>query len=157
MIKRDEVVTTDLTSVVRSIEKQLTDKIAQSLRNTNDAQTKNQEQFTAMQKVIDKLKTTQQDKSSEVDNVHKKIRVLQQETDQIRGLHSMLMETGQKIEILEGKSQENKLAITNINKLIAAQPKQQVEKEGGLTGDAKLLESQIRDLRNTMGKRLDNL
>jgi hypothetical protein len=69
----------------------------------------------------------------------------------------MLMETGQKIEILEGKSQENKLAITNINKFIAAQPKQQVEKEGGLTGDAKLLESQIRDLRNTMGKRLDNL
>jgi hypothetical protein len=37
MIKRDEVVTTDLTSVVKSIEKQLSDKIAQSLRNTNDA------------------------------------------------------------------------------------------------------------------------
>ena len=76
-----------------------------------------------MQKVIDKLRSTYQDKSAEVDNVHKKIRLLQQETDQIRGLHSMLMETGQKIEILEGKSQENKLAINNINKVIAAQPK----------------------------------
>jgi hypothetical protein len=52
--------------------------------------------------------------------VHKKLRALQQDTDQIRGLHSMLMETGQKIEILEGKSQENKLAIANINKVIAA-------------------------------------
>jgi len=53
----------------------------------------------------------------------------------------MLMETGQKIEIVEGKTQENKLAIANINKTIATQPKQQVEKEGGLTGDAKVLES----------------
>jgi hypothetical protein len=53
----------------------------------------------------------------------------------------MLMETGQKIEIVEGKTQENKLAIANINKTIAAQPKQQVEKEGGLIGDAKVLES----------------
>lgn len=77
MIKRDEVVSNDLTSVVKSIEKQLQDKIAQSLRNTNDAQTKNQEQFTAMQKVIDKLRTTQQDKSAELDNVHKKLRLLQ--------------------------------------------------------------------------------
>jgi hypothetical protein len=32
----------------------------------------------------------------------------------------MLMETGQKIEILEGKAQENRLAIVNINKTIAA-------------------------------------
>lgn len=77
MIKWDEVVSNDLTSVVKSIEKQLQDKIAQSLRNTNDAQTKNQEQFTAMQKVIDKLRTTQQDKSAELDNVHKKLRLLQ--------------------------------------------------------------------------------
>jgi uncharacterized coiled-coil DUF342 family protein len=94
-----------------------------------------------MQKILDKVRSTQQDKSAEIDNVHKKMRTLQQETDQIRGLHSMLMETGQKIEIVEGKTQENKLAIANINKTIAAQPKQQVEKEGGLTGDAKVLES----------------
>lgn len=32
-----------------------------------------------------------------------------------------------------------------------------MDKEGGLTGDAKVLESQIRDLRNNMGKRLDSL
>ena len=146
-----------MTAVIKTMEKQLQDKIAQCLRNTNDAQTKNQEQFTAMQKILDKVRSTQQDKSAEIDNVHKKMRTLQQETDQIRGLHSMLMETGQKIEIVEGKTQENKLAIANINKTIAAQPKQQVEKEGGLTGDAKVLESQIRDLRNNLGKRLDNL
>jgi glutamate synthase domain-containing protein 3 len=77
MIKRDETVTLEMTSLVKSLEKQLQDKIAVSLRATNDAQSKNQEQFTALQKVIDKMRATQQDKASEVDNVHRKMRQLQ--------------------------------------------------------------------------------
>lgn len=81
MIKRDETVTLEMTSLVKSIEKQLQDKIAVSLRATNDAQIKNQEQFTALQKVIDKMMATQKDKASEVDNVHRKMRQLQSETD----------------------------------------------------------------------------
>jgi len=71
----------------------------------------------------------------------------------------MQMEMGQKIEILEGKAQEQKLIINNFNKFIASQVKQPEKTEGqsGMTGDAKVLESQIRDLRNNLGKRLDQL
>ena len=34
-----------------------------------------------MQKILDKVRSTQQDKSAEIDNVHKKMRTLQQESD----------------------------------------------------------------------------
>ena len=120
MIKRDENVTVELTNQMKLMEKALQDKISLSFRNTNDAQTKNQEQFTAMQKLVDKLRTTQQDRASEIDSVNKKLRLLAGETDGIRSLHSMQMEAGQKIEILEGKVQEHKLSINNIIKFMSS-------------------------------------
>ncbi len=94
MIKRDENVTVEVTNQMKLMEKSLQDKISLSFRNTNDAQAKNQEQFIAMQKLVDKLRTNQQDRASDIDNVNKKLRLLASETDGIKSLHSMQMEAG---------------------------------------------------------------
>ena len=94
LIKRDETVTVEVTNQMKLMEKSLQDKISLSFRNTNDAQAKNQEQFIAMQKLVDKLRTTQQDRASDIDNVNKKLRLLASETDGIKSLHSMQMEAG---------------------------------------------------------------
>lgn len=94
LIKRDENVTVEVTNQMKLMEKSLQDKISLSFRNTNDAQAKNQEQFIAMQKLVDKLRTNQQDRASDIDNVNKKLRLLASETDGIKSLHSMQMEAG---------------------------------------------------------------
>jgi phage-related minor tail protein len=109
-----------------------------------------------MQKLVDTVRSKIQDRASDMDKINKQLRSIAQDTENLRGLNSVQMEASQRIEILEGKAQELKLTVDTINKSLNQMPKQQANantaSDGGATGDMKVIESQLRQIRDSVRK-----